>query len=313
MQQLDTPQVALIGAGKLGLRLVRRLLVGGYRPLVWDLSPSQMESCRAMGAVVPTDTGHLWHSADIVLLVLPSPEAVSSAVMAPGGPLFVNRKGLIVADLSTNHPKMSRELAEACAANGVAFLDAPVTGGLKGAENGTLTVMAGGDPGALAAVKPVLETFAAHIVHVGGHGDGAATKLLHNMLGEIQVYAIAEAFCVAAKLGLDLNRVYDVLSHGMATSRILTELYANGALAGSLEPSATVLTAEKDQRLLLSMASDVGVTLTFTPLVYDMIQALIGKGMGTKDVTAAIQVFEERIGVVARLVTESPASEVDAC
>jgi len=300
----DFCQVGLVGVGKVGEGIVKKILSRGHTTYVYDIDNARMKTCIAKGAIKSKSLEHLARQCDIVLLSLPSPQSVWDVVLGTEGLLEADCQGMLIVDLSTNAPHLVRDLGAHCDARGVGFLDAPLTGGMVAAEQGTFTVMIGGKQEDVVRAQPVLQLFSSRMVHVGPQGHGAATKLLHNMLGEIQVYAFAEAFCFAAKLGLNLNAVYDVLSHGMATSRILTELYARGALRRNFEPVATVDLAYKDQTLLLEMASSFSLQLTFSPIVYQHIKELQRRGLGNKDVTSAILLFEEAFDVVVNVTDE---------
>lgn len=295
---LQSYKVGLIGAGKVGLRIAERFLEAGLRIAVCDNDEDRLAECCSLGATCITNPANLATECNVVFLSLPTPESVMNVVLGQDGLLSAGHRELVIVDLSTNSPDVVQRIGKVCKAHGYSFLDAPLTGGIVGAEHGTFTIMIGGEAKDVERVRPVLELFTSKIVHVGPQGHGAAVKLLHNMLGELQVYAIAEAFCLAAKLYLDLDKVYEVLSHGMATSRILTELYARGGFRRRFEASATVDTAAKDQQLLLNMARKVNVNLTFSPIVYEKIEELRRRGFGNMDVTSAILLFEERYGVV---------------
>jgi len=294
-------RVGFIGQGKIGSRIALRLVRAGVDLTAYDLRTENLSVCIAAGARSETNPLAIAESCEVVFLSLPGPDAVAQVVTGAFGLLSAPRQGLVIVDLSTILPRVARQLGKACEALGVGFLDAPLTGGIVGADTGTFTTMVGGRREHFEKVLPLLRLFSTTVIHVGPQGHGASVKLLHNMLGEVQVYAIAEAFAFAAKLGLDLNRVYEVLSHGMATSRILTELYARGALQRNFTPRATVDMAHKDQRLLLDMAQEAGVDLTFSPTVYSKIEELRKRGLNDSDVTSAILLFEEVMGVTVRV------------
>lgn len=297
----ESGQVGLIGLGALGGRVAKRILASGRRLFVCDTNPTRVSALVNSGATSEGKVSVLGSRCSMILLALPTPSSVLEVVTGPDGLLSGGCRHGLVVDLSTNSPDMSRQLALACERSGNDFLDAPVTGGVVGAELGSLTVMVGGRAEDVIRATPVLSLFAARIVHVGPCGHGAATKLVHNMLGEIQVHAFAEALCLAAAVGLDLDKVYEVLAHGMATSRILTELYARGALRGNLDPSASVSTAKKDQELLAEMAEQAGLTLTFSPTVLQRLRTMMDRGLGAADVTATLLLYEEAFGVKVRV------------
>jgi 3-hydroxyisobutyrate dehydrogenase-like beta-hydroxyacid dehydrogenase len=293
--------IGLIGLGKVGAAIASRLSAT-WNVLGYDVDTVRSASVTGEGISLAATILDIARETKVVLLSLPSPEIVAQVIMGEAGLLAEGQRGLLIIDLSTNSPHVAKDLDRACCAGGAHFLDSPLTGGMVGAEQGTFTAMVGGDAEHVRLAEPILRCFCTRVIHVGPAGHGAAVKLIHNMLGEIQVCSFAEAFAFASRLNLNLDRLYEVLANGMATSRILTELYCRGGLRGNTSsPSATVATAEKDQRLLLQMAADANVDLTFTPTVYDNLRVLMNRGMSCSDVTAVLGLFEERLGVKVRV------------
>ncbi|MDP8255267.1 MAG: NAD(P)-dependent oxidoreductase [Candidatus Alcyoniella australis] len=285
--------VGLIGAGRMGGRLVRHLLAAGYELYVADLDDRRSESAVRLGATRDNLEG-IWEHCRIILLSLPAPEIIElvlEQIIKPECPRH------ILVDLSTNDPVRVVQASSKCRELGHGFIDAPVSGGIWGASAGTLTVMVGGSTEDYKVVRPLLDCFAREIFHVGPSGHGSMAKLIHNMVGEIQVQAFSEAFCLAKRLGLDSDAIYGCLANGMAASRILTDLYANGVLRQQWQTNVTLATAAKDQQLLLELATSVGVELDFSRTVYMRQAELIKEGMGNSDVTETIRWFEKKYGV----------------
>lgn len=157
--------------------------------------------------------------------------------------------------------------------------------------------MVGGDAHVLERVRPLLDCFASHIVHVGAHGHGTMAKLIHNMVGEIQVQSFAEAFCLGARLGMSLDQLFDALAHGMASSRILTQLLASGILRRRLAPNVSIDAAAKDQLLLQELHERIGVEPAFSRGVLERLREMQARGHGGLDVTSVLTLFEEMYGV----------------
>jgi len=289
--------VGFVGIGVIGSRIVRRLLDNGRSVIVYDVNHEAVAKASALGAGTAETLMSLAQQCDVVLLSLPTSRAVREVVEGTEG-LLRSGKPLLIADLSTNSPTECQRLSYICAATGGTFIDCPLTGGIVGAEKGTFTAMVGAGLQGLARLLPVLEIFCTRIVHVGPAGHGAAAKLIHNMLGEIQVHSMAEALCLAAKVGLDVPRVCDVLANGMATSRVFTELYARAGLKRRfLPPIASVSQARKDQELLTEMADAAGVELSLTPTVMRNLQQLCEMGLGAHDVTSVLLLYEQALQV----------------
>lgn len=289
--------IGIIGLGIIGSKIATKILENKVNLMVYDIDKLKMDSLFEIGAVPAISSNKLFKTCDIILLSLPSPETIKKIVLEN---INSDTKGKIIIDLSTNSPEVVETIYMHCKNHDNEFIDSPLTGGVLGALNGTFTAMLGGESSSIQSVIKVIELFTNKIVHVGPTGYGAKTKLLHNMIGEIQVYAFAEAFAIAKKIGLDTTKVYEVFSNGMINSKILNELYANGSLSGNYEPQATIKTAEKDQRLVTELASKVGIELLLTPTIYSNIQKLINKNMENEDVTSAILLFEEKYELSTR-------------
>jgi 3-hydroxyisobutyrate dehydrogenase-like beta-hydroxyacid dehydrogenase len=283
--------VGVVGVGNIGFHLARNLSLTGWDVRVYDVNEDALSRTAEFGAR-PQLLREIWVDCRVILLCLPSPEVFEQVVSE----LVIDDRGdrRILVDISTNDPERQAANAQRFESLGHGFVDAPVSGGVWGARDGELTVMAGGTDGDLEVVLPVLKAFARKVIHVGLVGQGNVAKLLHNMVGEVQVQAFAEAFVVGERAGLDRTALFDCLSNGMASSRVLTKLYANGYLAGSGRVNVRLDIAEKDQRLLLNYASRLGVKLTFSPDVHERLVACQELGLGGRDVTETIRWFEKK-------------------
>src|SRR5204862_4772478 len=165
--------------------------------------------------------GEAARGADVVFVSLPTPQSVREALCGPGGVLEAAEPGAVVVDLSTSSPAMAREVAKEGASIDAHVLDAPVSGGPARAQDGTLTIMVGGDDGAFRIVKPYLDILGSRVLHMGGPGTGQTTKLCNNLLAGIAMAAIAEAVAVAHAEGLDAQLLFDVLSTSTGDSSVL--------------------------------------------------------------------------------------------
>ena len=200
----------------MGLPMARHLLAVGHDLVGCDLDPSRVE---ALGARAASTAAEAAAGADAVLLSLPSPAAVEDAVLGADGIRAGATSGALLADLSTGPPALARRLAAECAALDV--LDAPVSGGPRGAEEASLTVMVGGSEDAFARVAPLLDVVGALVVRVGGHGAGQAAKLCNNLVAGATMAAVAEACALAVAEGIDPATLYRVLTASTGDSRVL--------------------------------------------------------------------------------------------
>jgi 3-hydroxyisobutyrate dehydrogenase-like beta-hydroxyacid dehydrogenase len=285
------PRLGLIGAGKMGGQIARHFLDMGLPLYVTEPDAIRADQVRALGGkVVPI--GALWQHCEVVLCALPAPSLVEEVVSEL---VCAGAFSKVFVVLSTIPPTLARSLGRQCADAGHGFLDASMSGGIWGARDGTLTLMVGGSKANLVRARPVLSVFAKRIIHVGGLGCGSAAKLIHNMIGEIEVQAFAEGLCVGSRIGLDAGRLFACLAGGMAASQVLTKLYAEGVLGGDAV-NVTIDAAELDQRMLLETACKLGIDLTWTPAVHERLCLLQAQGLGGNDVSTTLRLFEKKHG-----------------
>jgi 3-hydroxyisobutyrate dehydrogenase-like beta-hydroxyacid dehydrogenase len=232
-------RVGIVGLGNMGGRITRRLDAAGFSLLGHDLAP---ERAGKLGVTPAPSLAALAEATDVVLLSLPDSTVVEQVVLDPGGLLERCRSGQVVVDLSTAAPSSTVALHRRLGARGVELVDAGISGGAAAAEEGTLTVMAGGSEEALERVRPLLETFAARIHHMGASGAGHTAKLLNNFLNGVSLAATAEVMVAARLAALDLHRFLDVVNHSSGVNfatlsrfpRIIEGDYLEGGLTGNL-------------------------------------------------------------------------------
>jgi 3-hydroxyisobutyrate dehydrogenase-like beta-hydroxyacid dehydrogenase len=250
----------MIGLGNMGGRIARRIKAAGLPVQGYDRSPSQSA---AAGIAIAGSIAELAADSDIVFLSLPDSEAVEAVVFGEGGLLESARPGITVIDLSTAAPSSTVEIHAALAERGVDFIDAGISGGAAAAEQGTLTIMAGGSEVALDGVRPLLDTFSARVYYMGDSGAGHTAKLLNNFLNGISLAATAEVMVAARKAGLELHTFLDVLNNSSGVNfatlnrfpRIVDGDYLEGGLTGNL--------MLKDLRLYADLIRELDVrTLT---------------------------------------------------
>ena len=209
-------RIGAIGLGTMGLPMARRLVAAGHELVGCDLDPTRVEALGATGAGTPAEVAH---GSEAVLLSLPAPAAVEEAVLGPGGVRAGARPGALLVDLSTSPPALARRLAAECPALDV--LDAPVSGGPRGAADATLTVMVGGEREVFERARPLFEVLGSLVVHVGGHGAGQAAKLCNNLIAGTTMAALAEACAIAVDEGIDPATLYELLTASTGDSRVL--------------------------------------------------------------------------------------------
>ncbi|MDM0109151.1 NAD(P)-dependent oxidoreductase [Variovorax sp. J22R24] len=286
--------VAFIGVGKMGAEMASRLVSAGFKVTVFDPNDAAVKALVSKGAAAASNPKAAAEGADAVMFSLPTPAILRAAVTGPEGVLNSVNKGAVLVDFSTVDPETTKELAKAAASKGVEFLDSPVSGGVAGAANGKLVLMVGGDAAVLERATPMLNNLAGRIVHCGPIGAGQLTKLSHNLIVAINTVALGEVLAASVKAGGNLEVLCDVLTAGMAGSKMLDWFHK------------TLFTAERPAFFAIDlMHKDIGLCLDefsnypmpLGQLVKQTYNAARAKGLGGKDSTSICEIYEELLGV----------------
>jgi 3-hydroxyisobutyrate dehydrogenase len=271
----------------MGLPMARHLLAVGHDVVGCDLDPSRVE---ALGARAASTAAEAAAGADAVLLSLPSPAAVEDAVLGAEGVRAGATNGALLADLSTGPPALARRLAVECPALDV--LDAPVSGGPRGAEEASLTVMVGGSEDAFARAEPLLDVVGALVVRVGGHGAGQAAKLCNNLVAGATMAAVAEACALAVAEGIDPGTLYRLLTASTGDSRVLRTRFplpgvdAAHPASNGFAPLFALELMAKDLRLALELAERHALDAPVASAALERYQAAEHDGRGGLDYSA---------------------------
>lgn len=218
------PVVGVVGLGQMGRRMAATLVRRGFKTVGFDVDPAAVENARTDGVMHAPSPGDVLHRSQVVLLSLPDEHVAESLFMDPAGLIHGTLEGKVIVDTTTTTMTMAERLAAAVSSKGGFYLDAPVTGGVSGAEKGSLTIMVGGDVVAVAGARPVLEAIGERLVHVGPSGHGQVAKMVNQMLMAAIYTSVAEAIAFATQLGADPSRIYEAVEHGGAESRLLTAI-----------------------------------------------------------------------------------------
>ena len=205
-------QIGFIGLGNMGLPMAQNLLKAGHTVTGSDVNSAATEKFAAAGGVVATAIDVACMGADAIITMLPSGKEVREVYLTQGGVLASAAHGTLLIDASTVDVETARAVAAAARVNDLAMVDAPVSGGVAGAEQGTLTFMVGGSDAAFERARPILEGMGKTIVHAGGPGAGQAVKICNNMILGVSMIAVSEAFVLAEKLGIDPQKLFDIAS-----------------------------------------------------------------------------------------------------
>jgi 3-hydroxyisobutyrate dehydrogenase len=298
--------LAFIGVGRMGGRMSTRLLDAGHSVAVFDPSADAVAPLVARGARAAGSPAEAAGGAAFVLCSLPNPAILREAIAGQDGVLESAGPGAVIVDFSTGDPAVARELAAAAAERGVAFLDAPVSRGVVGAENGTLAVMVGGDQDTLETARPVLDHLASDIVHVGAVGAGQVTKLCNNMLTAIITTALGEVLVTGVKAGVELEPLAEALAAGSAGNYVLSGYLPNTLFTEERTAGFALALMRKDLGLFLKAAGDAGMELPLSDLVYERYVSAQAAGLDEADSTSIAELYERAAALRLRF---SPATE----
>ena len=285
------PDVGFVGVGLMGVPMARRLLRAGYGVHVVNRSRSNVDLLVAEGATAPRTLSELAARCRIVLTALPTPAAVEAVYLADDGLVATAPPGALLIDCSTVGPSLSRAIAPEAHARGLAFLDAPVSGGTEGASAGTLTIMVGGSAEAFERARPLLDNLGSLVRHVGPSGAGSVVKLVNQLLTGIQTAAAAEAAIFARKSGADLAAVLDLVSASYGDSRMWRRTLPR-IIDGDFAPGGTVNTILKDLSVIADVAQVTGAPLTLGAAARGMFAASSAAGDGGLDMAGVAQRLE---------------------
>ena len=285
-------RVAVIGVGMMGGRMSRRLLAAGHAVTVSDPSHDLVAALEAEGASAAAGAAEAARDADVVILSLPTPAIVEAVVDGEDGVLRTARPGTVVVDMSTGDPGTARRLEAACRAAGVGFLDAPVSRGIMGAEQGTLLIMVGGDAAVLEKARPVLARLGSDILHVGGPGSGQVAKLCNNMLAAINMQALGEVLVTGVKSGVDLETLAGVLTGGTGGSWVLSNQLPKTVFAGNDATTFAIDLMHKDVWLFMRAAEELGLATPLAATAAQTLRMAKAEGYGERDYSAIVRYFE---------------------
>ena len=286
---MPEPTVSLIGLGLMGRPMGHNLLKAGFPLVVWNRTASRADSLVAAGARLAASPKEAAAAADVLITIVSDPPALEQVLWGSdeksGGAFAALKKGAIYIDSSTVSPALARRIAEASAARGIRFLDAPVTGGTWGAEKGELLFMIGGSPDTLEAARPVISAMGKKIFHLGPHGAGQTIKLAMNLLLALEVDAFAESLALVTGAGLAGEKLVEVMQSSMARSGVL-DVKAPVMLKGDFLPSFPLRLMHKDLSLALDLGNQLGVPLPATAAAREVYNSVKGSSKDDLDYAA---------------------------
>lgn len=287
-------RVGVVGLGIMGSGMARNIVSAGFETTVWNRTVARTEPLAAAGAVVAATASDLAAVSDVVLVCVSDTADVEAVLFGPHGVSAGIRSGTLVVDASTIAPAATRGFADRLATVGVAFVDAPVSGGSEGAAKGILSIMVGGAAADVERARPVLEAIGRTITHVGPVGAGQTCKLVNQVLVVGNMLAVAEALTLAEAGGLDLGTTIEAVAGGAAGSWMLTNRGPQ-VVAEDWRPGFTIDLQQKDLRLVLDTADDLGVPLIGTATIFQLYRTLQKAGLGEEGNHALIKALR-RLG-----------------
>jgi 2-hydroxy-3-oxopropionate reductase len=290
--------IGFIGLGIMGRPMAKNLLKAGYSLVVHSRSQGPVQELIAAGAGSAASAGEVASQVDVLVTMLPNSPDVELVALGEHGILDGARRGLLFLEMSTISPLVSQKVGKALGDRGVRMLDAPVSGGEKGAIDAALSIMVGGAKADFEAALPVFEAMGKTITHLGPLGAGGFTKLANQIIVAINLTALGEALTLARKAGLDRELTLKALGGGLAASRCLEQKTPN-YLAGSYKPGFKIDLHYKDLGLIMEASRALGVPLPATSMVQELFNALRVRGQGSLDHSGVITLIEDLAGLSA--------------
>ena len=289
-------RIGFIGLGIMGRGMAANLIKAGFNICVWNRTASRMEPLLELGARAAASPEDVASQSDIIILCVSDTADVEEVLFGEMGVASHVLKNALVIDCSTISPVKTQTFAGQLNQKGVHFLDAPISGGSEGAEKGTLSIMVGGDPDQFQRALPVLEAMGQTITHVGAQGAGQMVKMTNQILCVVNMLGVSEAMLLAEAGGLDLEKMLAAVTGGAAGSWMLANRGPQVA-EGYWKPGFTIDLQQKDLRLVLETADNLGVPLPATSLIFQMYRTLQAQGLGHEGNHALIKALENLAGI----------------
>ena len=292
-------KIGFIGLGIMGKPMARNLLKADYPLTVYDIVPDKAEEVVEAGAKAGSSSKEVAEKSEVIITMLPNSPDVKEAVLGKNGVLEGAKPGTILIDMSSIAPLASKEVAEKAKEKGVTVLDAPVSGGEPKAVDGTLAIMVGGPQETFDEVEDILSVMGVSVTRVGEIGSGNMTKLANQIIVALNIAAMSEAMVLAAKAGVNAEKVFQAIRGGLAGSTVL-DAKMPLVLEGNFKPGFRIELHIKDLANALDTAHDVGVPVPLSSAVMEVMQALKVDGKGADDHGGIIQFYEKLAKVEVR-------------
>lgn len=287
--------IGFIGLGIMGRGMARNLLKAGFSVTVWNRTASVMDPLAEAGAKVGASPADVAAKSDIIITCVSDTPDVEAVILGDNGVIHGVKAGSLVVDMSTISPQVTQSIAAKLAEKGVLMLDAPISGGSEGAANGTLSIMVGGDAAQVERAMPAFQAMGKAITHVGANGAGQTVKLVNQILVVVNMLAVGEALLFAQAGGLDLQKTLEAVKAGAAGSWMLSNRGPQ-VINRDWRPGFMVDLQQKDLRLALKAADELGVPMLGTSTVFNLYRTLQAQGLGAEGNHALVKALENLAG-----------------
>jgi 3-hydroxyisobutyrate dehydrogenase len=289
-------RVGFIGIGIMGQGMVRNLARAGLKPAIWNRTRSRIEDLVAEGFEAAESPAALAAASDVVITCVSDTPDVEAVILGDRGVLEGVRAGSLVIDMSTISPRATEEIGKRLAEKDVRMLDAPISGGSEGAAKGTLSIMVGGEADQVERARPLFDAMGKAITHVGPLGSGQRVKLVNQILVVVNALAVSEALLFAQAGGLDLEKTLEAVVPGAAGSWML-QFRGPQVVKRDWRPGFTIDLQQKDLRLVLEAADQLGTPVLGTSLVFNLYRTLQAEGLGGEGNHALVKALERLSGI----------------
>ena len=298
MQEQAKPTVGFIGLGIMGAAMASNLQKAGYRLVVNDVKRDAIEPHVKAGAIWADTPRAVAEQSEVIISCLPGLPQIEAVALGPDGVLAGIRRGHAYFEMSTNSPELVKRLHAAFAERGAHMLDAPISGGARGAQRARLAIWVGGEKSVFQRYEPVLRAMGDHPIHVGAVGSGLVTKLVHNCTSQATQAAIAEVFVLGVKAGAEPLALWEAIRQGSIGRRRTFDGLIDEFLPATYEPPhAALRIIHKDMMIATGLARELGVPMRFANLALADIQEALNRGWAERDCRSVMLLPQERAGV----------------
>ena len=295
-------KIGFIGVGNIGAPIAGQLLATGHELVVNDLRREAAVALLANGATWGETPAEIARQCEVVATCLPGPSEIESVCLGPDGLVEHLQPGALYLDHTTNAPELARRVHALLAAKGVAMLDAPVSGGMEGAQTRDLLVMAGGDDAAFMRARPLLDAIAKRVMHTGGVGTGSIAKIMHNSATFTLDLVMAECWTTGVKAGIDPAVIYEVFATAALGNQMNLKVRLPATyLRGDFNPRFSLALAHKDLGLALDLARQTDTPMRIAEICKAEMDEAVARGWADRDASIFLTLQEERAGIKVRL------------